>query len=64
MHVPGCLSIGSHSEWNTRTKALINPQLKGGKWQPQVHAVIYIYVSIFYHRVTIRGYIYIQKADK
>ena len=28
MHVPGHLSIGSHSKWNARANALFDPQLK------------------------------------
>ena len=32
-HVPGHLSIGSHSEWNTRANALIGLLLERGKWQ-------------------------------
>ena len=39
MHAPGHLSVGSHSEWNTGANTLIGPQLKGGKWLPQAHAV-------------------------
>ena len=39
VHVPGHLNISSDSEWNAGANALISPQLKGGKWWPQVHAV-------------------------
>ena len=42
----GHLSVCRHSEWNAGVNTLNSPQLKGGKWHPQVHAVTYIYMCV------------------
>ena len=39
MHVSGHLREGSCSEQNATVNTLNGPQLKGGKWWPQMHTV-------------------------